>query len=495
MACESAMRGWILIAAGGVLLWLVVSQLRPSHSGGAEEKSGASEASALRQVDPSLAAGGRFLERPETAISRGPLIAPDPAEARPVARPSRTAPEATLLAAELAPRANAGAKPREAVPAEGGLSAPTGTRGPAQAATPWTTEDAILLASTLLHEPQGLAAFFASRGGRAPSPTRRRLAESLAAAVQGDRGRAASLAQGLEQAGDLYPGELDVLRAALNADETRAVTASAAAGEALRRDSFLAQAASMALLAREGTRAIDAGQFREGARSFSELLLAEIEAPWEAEPATLRKWSDELHRAQRGWRWNRLGEWPSIDIQVEPGDTLTHIRKRALAQRPDLLICTGLIAAANELRNSMIHPGDVLRVPTDPVSIRVDVSARWIFFMEADEVVAAWQVGVGARGSDTRVGQYTVGKKQTEPMWFRPGQPPVPYGDPKNPLGTRWISWLTPDGRESSLGFHGTNEPDSMGKAVSEGCVRMRNEQVEELFEIVPVGTPIDVRP
>ncbi len=80
-------------------------------------------------------------------------------------------------------------------------------------------------------------------------------------------------------------------------------------------------------------------------------------------------------------------------------------------------------------------------------------------------------------------------------MWFRPGMDPVPFGDPKNPLGTRWIAWFTPEGKKSSLGFHGTNEPQSMGGAVSEGCIRMRNHEVEVLFEILPRGSRILVRP
>ena len=80
-------------------------------------------------------------------------------------------------------------------------------------------------------------------------------------------------------------------------------------------------------------------------------------------------------------------------------------------------------------------------------------------------------------------------------MWFRPGEAPVPFGDPQNPLGTRWIAWFSPDGKKTSLGFHGTNEPESMGKMVSEGCVRMRNNDVEVLFEVVPRDSTVIVRP
>jgi hypothetical protein len=70
----------------------------------------------------------------------------------------------------------------------------------------------------------------------------------------------------------------------------------------------------------------------------------------------------------------------------------------------------------------------------------VDLDAHWAFYILGDEVAAAWEVGVGHEETATRPGRYRVGKERKEqPMWFRPGHDPVPYGDPQNPLGTRWI--------------------------------------------------------
>jgi lipoprotein-anchoring transpeptidase ErfK/SrfK len=88
-----------------------------------------------------------------------------------------------------------------------------------------------------------------------------------------------------------------------------------------------------------------------------------------------------------------------------------------------------------------------------------------------------------------------VGDKNTEPMWFRPGRDPVPFGHPENPLGTRWIAWLDEGSKPTGLAFHGTKDPESIGTDQSQGCVRMRNRDVEELFEILPVGARIEVRP
>jgi hypothetical protein len=216
----------------------------------------------------------------------------------------------------------------------------------------------------------------------------------------------------------------------------------------------------------------------------------EIDAPWEADQATLGRWSGQLAEAQSMHRWSKDGTWASFEIVVENGDSLVAIRKRIVTERPELLLCTGLMERVNQL-GKFLHAGDVLRIPTEPVHTLVDLSARWLFYFHGDEVVCAWPIAIGREDAPTSPGNYTVGEKVPEPPWFRPGGAPIPYGDPENPLGTRWIAW---DG-SNGLGFHGTWEPETVGTAASDGCVRMRNEDVEELFEILPRDSAIHVRP
>ena len=71
----------------------------------------------------------------------------------------------------------------------------------------------------------------------------------------------------------------------------------------------------------------------------------------------------------------------------------------------------------------------------------------------------------------------------------------VPFGDKENILGTRWMSLTatgeTPPAR--GYGIHGTWEPATLGKQSSAGCIRMRNSDVEELFMLVPEGTPVTI--
>lgn len=352
----------------------------------------------------------------------------------------------------------------------------------------WSSKQELALAASLLHAPSEIGKWI-QLNGRGLSEGRRRLVLALAACIEGDRGRARSYADGLSEARDVLPEERALLEGALEPKDARIRPAS------VNRDSYLVHAASMALLANGAREQLQNGNSKNASQAYSKLILEELDAPWPADTATLSTWSSELHRAQEGWRWNPNADWPSIEVTVQPGDHLTRIRKRAIEANPGLLICTGLIERANGIQGRFIHPDDVLKIPTDRAHTLVDLSARWLLYMLGDEVVGSWQVGIGKTGHETHLGEFTAGEKETEPMWFRPGMDPVPFGDPNNPLGTRWIAWLTPAGKKSSLGFHGTNAPSSMGGAVSEGCIRMRNHEVEVLFEILPRDSKIYVRP
>lgn len=104
-----------------------------------------------------------------------------------------------------------------------------------------------------------------------------------------------------------------------------------------------------------------------------------------------------------------------------------------------------------------------------------------------------WSIASGSAEYPTPSGRYRVVEKVIDPTWYPPKSEwakdakPVPPG-PDNPLGTRWIGFDW-----ASIGIHGTNTPWSIGAAVSHGCLRMVTEEVEVLFEMVEVGTPVTV--
>jgi len=91
--------------------------------------------------------------------------------------------------------------------------------------------------------------------------------------------------------------------------------------------------------------------------------------------------------------------------------------------------------------------------------------------------------------SVTPVGTYKVTVKQANPSWHWEGKVYAPYlQDKANGLGVRWIGISLP-----SYGLHGTDEPFSIGKDVSHGCVRHQNADVTKAFPMIPTGTPVSI--
>ena len=88
----------------------------------------------------------------------------------------------------------------------------------------------------------------------------------------------------------------------------------------------------------------------------------------------------------------------------------------------------------------------------------------------------------------TPAGNFLITEKLVDPAWTPPGKY-IPSGDPENVLGTRWLKLTPTNGTDPSLegyGIHGTTEPETVGTSCSAGCVRLRNEDVEELYDFIP---------
>lgn len=126
--------------------------------------------------------------------------------------------------------------------------------------------------------------------------------------------------------------------------------------------------------------------------------------------------------------------------------------------------------------------------------IVINIPSRTLWVYSGDKIVKWYPVGVGRPGYMTPVGKFKVIRKILHPGWEHPyraaGQTRIPPGM-NNPLGTRWIGFLNQGGGE--YGMHGTDNPSSVGKFSSHGCVRLKIPDAEELFEMVQVGTPVEV--
>ncbi|MFT5127929.1 MAG: lipoprotein-anchoring transpeptidase ErfK/SrfK [Rhodothermales bacterium] len=177
---------------------------------------------------------------------------------------------------------------------------------------------------------------------------------------------------------------------------------------------------------------------------------------------------------------------------VQSGDSLARIANKFNTTVNALQRSNGLDAT-----NPTIYPKQSFYIYKGDWQIRVIKENYLLVVTNGDRVVKTYLVAIG-RNDRTPTGTFTITDKQVEPDWWQPGRI-VKYGDPENVLGTRWMS-IEPvaeegtDGTLSGFGIHGTWEPDSIGSSASLGCVRMRNEQVEDLFDIVPYKTRVIIQ-
>lgn len=267
---------------------------------------------------------------------------------------------------------------------------------------------------------------------------------------------------------------------------------SAIAASTQQRIEPLAYGMRMALLDRYAADKARQGQYRLAAESYSAVLRMEIAATWRANPEATQRWAKALNLAQAYHRFDPKGDWPSFEYEVRAGQNLILIRKDILQQRPLMKLCVGMLRLHNNI-HGYIHEKQKLRVPTDMPKVIVDLDERIVLYMQGDEVVQAWNVGVGKAGQETPPGRYQVGIKLENPPHMPMGGPSLHFGHKDNPLGSRWIAWHQ-GGERTSFGFHGTNDEASVGQAVSKGCVRMLKADVERLFELLPKGAEIIVQ-
>lgn len=119
--------------------------------------------------------------------------------------------------------------------------------------------------------------------------------------------------------------------------------------------------------------------------------------------------------------------------------------------------------------------------------ITLNLASRLLTLYEGKEKVRVYSVAVGAPETPSPIGEFSITEKEINPEWIDPEtENTVPSG-PHNPLGYRWMRL------HGNYGIHGTNAPWSIGHSVSHGCIRMHEEDVEELFERTPLGTPVEI--
>jgi len=186
---------------------------------------------------------------------------------------------------------------------------------------------------------------------------------------------------------------------------------------------------------------------------------------------------------------------------VAHGETLGHIAQR-FGMQVQLAATINRLPDVNHLRL-----GQRLQLSTRHIvpaksadSIVINVADLRLYWVRDGALMASFPVGVGREDWETPSGHYTIVGRRRDPVWHVPksiqremkdrGEPVKKRVEPgpDNPLGKFWLQLSAP-----GYGIHGTNAPWSVGKFTTHGCVRLRPDDIEWLFNNVPTGTPVDI--
>lgn len=169
---------------------------------------------------------------------------------------------------------------------------------------------------------------------------------------------------------------------------------------------------------------------------------------------------------------------------IKRGDTLWAMERR-------LEIPMDLLVGINDLNPNALTVGTQIRVPRLDISLIIDKPQRTVTIMNGNEFLKKYRVGVNQNDSALPAGKnYRVIKKYDKGLeWVNPQtNETVKAGDPENPYGKRFIEF------RRDVGIHGTNDEEKVGQLISVGTIMMSNQDIDELYALVQLNTPVTVR-
>ena len=174
---------------------------------------------------------------------------------------------------------------------------------------------------------------------------------------------------------------------------------------------------------------------------------------------------------------------------IVAGDSLSKLAKR-YKTTVETIKKTNNIPADRDT----VFAGQSLSIYAGFWSVKAIKSRFKLILFDQNRVFKVYDIATG-RQNRTPVAKFTIKTKQKNPDWCPPGRV-VPFGHPDNPLGTRWMGLAEVDkvnSQHQGYGIHGTADPNSIGSSASNGCLRLRNEDVEELYDILPYRTFVEI--
>jgi len=229
---------------------------------------------------------------------------------------------------------------------------------------------------------------------------------------------------------------------------------------------------------KEGEGLVAAGKAYEGRAALTKAILAAPEgAEREQIKAALDKMNEEMVFSPRPTP-------DSVMHTVESGDSYW-----VLSQKYNCPI--GLIKRINKKTTDNLRARERLKVLQGEWSGLVQKSRFRLIILLNKHYVKEFSVAIG-QYDRTPEGVFEIDSKQEKPVWYSPEGGVFAYGDPKNILGTRWLGFKdTPEFQ--GYGIHGTPFPETIGKAASNGCIRLRNAEVEEVYDLLRKGDKVTI--
>jgi len=177
--------------------------------------------------------------------------------------------------------------------------------------------------------------------------------------------------------------------------------------------------------------------------------------------------------------------------KVQPGEAVWTLARGPWKQR-GATVPPGFVLHVNGISDARrVRAGQTLRVPLEPMRVLVRKSRFELAVLLGGAPIERFPVAIGADAS-TPSGVFRIRDRVKEPDSYLHGRR-IPYGDPQNIIGTRWLG-LSGAAAAEGIGIHGTADDASVGKAVSLGCVRMHNPDVEKLFDWTDAGVEVEIR-
>lgn len=165
---------------------------------------------------------------------------------------------------------------------------------------------------------------------------------------------------------------------------------------------------------------------------------------------------------------------------VEYGETLQAIAKQ-------YEVPWQYLALLNRVTPEKLQAGQELKVVRGPFGAVVDLSAFTLTVHAHGWYVNKYRIGTG-KDHKTPLGEFVVEDKLENPTWYNPDGGIVEPDDPENPLGEYWL------GLGNHIGIHGTNDPSTIGRAASRGCIHLGDSEIEEVFSLLSTGSKVLIR-